>query len=125
MNHAMRRDDYNNDAYDQLLSAELILSNEAANGYIRGTVIKRKKNNIEQAIWTSHSYPIFDTRMYIVKMYDGAERELQHNIIATNIFTQADSKGKQFMILDEISDYRRLENAIEIQDGFNIGHNGN
>ena len=34
------------------------------------------------------------SRMYIVKMSDGSERELQHNIIATNLFTQADSEER-------------------------------
>ena len=41
-------------------------------------------------------------------MSDGMERELQHNLIATNMFTQADSEGQQFLLLDEILDYSKL-----------------
>ena len=40
MNHAVERYDHNDDEFDALLSAELLLSNEPADGFIRGTVIK-------------------------------------------------------------------------------------
>ena len=65
--------------------------------------------------------------MYVVKMSDGMEQELQHNLIATNMFTQADSEGRQFLLLDEITDYRKLSTAIEKTDpdATHTGHNGN
>ena len=40
INHAVEHDDYDDDGYNALLSAELMLPNEAADGFIRGTVIK-------------------------------------------------------------------------------------
>ena len=52
MKDAVERDDYDDDAYDALLSAELMLPNESTDGFIRGTVIKRAKNNLGQSIWT-------------------------------------------------------------------------
>ena len=64
-------------------------------------------------------------RMYIVLMADGMEIELQHNLIATNMFTQADSEGRQFLLLDEILDYRKLDSAVEKKDGSHVGYNGN
>ena len=63
--------------------------------------------------------------MYIVCMADGHEKELQHNLVATTMFTQADSEGRQFLLLDKILDYRKLDSAVEKKDGFTIGHNGN
>ena len=53
------------------------------------------------------------------------EQKLQHNLIATNMFTQADSEGWQFLLLDEILDYRKLESAVEKKDGIHMGHNDN
>ena len=80
--------------FDRLLLAELLLPNESADGFIRGTVIKRAKNNLGQPIGTRHADINLDTRRYIVRMSDGEERELQHNLIATNMFTQADREGR-------------------------------
>ena len=58
-------------------------------------------------------------------MADGHEKDLQHNFIATNMFTQADSEGRQFLLLDKILDFRKLDSAVEKKDGYIDGHNGN
>ena len=60
-------------------------------------------------------------------MSNSLEQELQHNFIATNMFTQADSEGRQFLLLDEIMDYRKLSSAVEKTDAnaTHVGHNGN
>ena len=60
-------------------------------------------------------------------MSDGMEQKLQHNLIATNMFTQADSEGQQFLLLDEILDYRELSSALENTDAnaIHVGYNGN
>ena len=58
-------------------------------------------------------------------MADRHGKELQYNLIATNMFTQADSEGRQFMVLDVILDYRNFDTAVEKKDGFHIGYNGN
>ena len=97
MNHAVKRDDHNDDEFNALLSAELLLTNELADDFTWKTVIKRAKNNLGQLIWTHHADANLDTKRYIVKMSNGIDsmkRELQHNLIATNMFTQADSEGR-------------------------------
>ena len=124
MKDAVDRDDYDNDGYDTLLSAELLLPNESEDGFIRGTVIKRAKNNLGQPKGTVHADANLDTKRYTAKMSNGMERELQHNLIATNMFTQADSEGRQFLLLDEILDYRKLKTAVEKKDATHVGHNG-
>jgi len=58
-------------------------------------------------------------------MADGTERELQHNIIAENMFSQADSEGRQYMLLAEITDHKRMKYAISIKDGTIQSKNGN
>ena len=77
IDHAVGHNDYADDVYDSLLSAELMLPNESADGFIRGAVIKQAKNNIGQPIETSHVDDNLDTRRYIVLMGDGMENELQ------------------------------------------------
>ena len=57
-------------------------------------------------------------------MYDGMEQELQHNIIAENLFTQANSEGRQYMLLSEMVDVRRLDTAVDKKDGIIVGKNG-
>ena len=93
MNHAVERNDYDDDEFDALLLADLLLPKESADGFIRGTVIKRANNNLGQPIGTRYADANLDTRQYIVKLSDGVERELQHNLIATNMITQADLEG--------------------------------
>ena len=125
MKDAIERNDYDDNGYDSLLSVELLRSKKSADSFIRGTVVKRAKNNLEQPIGTFHADANVDTRRYIVKMLDVMEQELQHNLIATNMFTQANSEGRQFLLLDEILDYRKLESTVEKKDGIHLGHNGN
>ena len=125
MNHAVERNDYDDDEFDALLLAELLLPNESADGFIQGTVIKRAKNNSGQPIGTRHADANLDTRRYIFKISNDMERELQHNLIATNMFTQADLEGWQFLLLDEILDYRKLDLAVKKKDATHVGHNGN
>ena len=55
------------------------------------------------------------------------EQELHHNLIATNIFTQTDTESRQFLLLDEIMNYRKLSSAVKKTDenATHMGHNGN
>ena len=111
------RDDIPDEAYEALLGAEVMLPNERADDYIRGTVLKRLKNNFGKPVGVGNDkVPALDTRQYVVRMDDGSERELQHNIIAQNIFAQCDSEGRRYLLLDEISDVRRNEHAIKKSD---------
>ena len=43
----------------------------------------------------------------------------------SNMFTQVDSEGRQFLLLDEILDFQKLESAVKKEDGCTDGHNGN
>ena len=90
---AIERNDYDGDGYDALLSAELLLPNKSTDGFICGTVIKKKaKNNLGKPIGTRHADANLDNRRYVVRMSDCMKQEFQHNLIATNIFTQANSE---------------------------------
>jgi hypothetical protein len=47
------------------------------------------------------------------------------NVIAENLYSQCDSEGRQFLVLDEIIDHAKDNSAIAITDGYTISSNGN
>ena len=121
------RDDVDDGAFDSLVGAEVMLPNEHADGHISGTVLKRATDRIGNNLGRKHELPALDSRMYVVKLTDGTERELQHNLIAQNIFAQCDSEGRQYLLLDEICDVRSDDTAIKLDDpcATTRSHNGN
>ena len=62
MKDAVERDNYDNDGYDALLSAKILLPNTSADGFTCRTVIKRAENNLGQPIGTCHADANLDTR---------------------------------------------------------------
>jgi hypothetical protein len=42
------------------------------------------------------------------------------NAIAENIYTQVDEEGRHFVLLKEISDHRKSDEAVSIDNGFVI-----
>jgi hypothetical protein len=56
---------------------------------------------------------------------DGTTERYSANIIAENIFSQCDTKGKSFLLLQEIADHKSDLSAIPISEGYVIGHNKN
>ena len=69
--------------------------------------------------------PIYDTRMYVLLMSDGTERELEHTANAENMFSQADSERRQYMLLAAITDHKRMKDAISFKDRAIKLKNGN
>ena len=68
---------------------------------------------------------MMDTREYKLEYDDGTHNCYFANVIAENLYSQVDSKGHQFMVLDEISDHRSNGTAIMVADGFIVSRNGN
>ena len=65
-----------------------------------------------------------DTRSYIIKFDDGDQTELTANMIAESLYLQCDPNGNQYVLLEEIVDYRRLTTAIKLSDQKNVCANG-
>jgi hypothetical protein len=70
-----------------------------------------------EAIGRAHANPLFDTRVYDVEFTDGAVERYQANNIAENMFVQVDSEGRQYLLLQEITDHRKDKTAIPISEG--------
>ena len=92
----------------------------------RGCVTKRAKDLYGEEIGRAHTNPLFDTREYVVEFTDGrTEENYFANVIAENMFAQIDGEGRQFLLLNEITDHHRNELAVKADDGFMVSRNGN
>jgi ribosomal protein L27 len=80
-------------------------------------VIKRARGLDGETIGRAHDNPLFDSQEYEVKFTDGTREKYQVNIIAENMFAQVDSKGNQFLLLQEITDHKKDHSAIPISEG--------
>jgi hypothetical protein len=97
-------EDPTEDAFDTLLNAEVMVSEGGEQ--LLGTVTKRARGPDGLPIGTRHENSARDSRLYEIRLPDGSSRELTHNLIAENLFSQCDSEGRQFQIIKEISDHR-------------------
>jgi hypothetical protein len=76
-------------------------------------------------VGVSNKNPILDTRIYEVTFPDGHSAEYSTNTIAEHLYSQVDSEGKQYMLLDEIVDWRMTDDALNEHDILQISHNNN
>jgi hypothetical protein len=85
-----------------------------------GRVVKRSVDENSNPKGTSHSNPILDSREYLVEFDDGEVLEYSANVIAENIYSQADSEGRRYLLMDSIIDYRKNPDAVSKDDEFVI-----
>ena len=121
--HMDGADDYTPETLDDLLNAEVMLPH--GDSYLKGTVIKRAKGEDGNPIGRHHDNPFLDTRKYEVRMSDGSVRECMHNVVAESMFSQADSEGERHLLLDEITNHKKDETAVSIEDGWLTTSSGN
>ena len=55
--------------------------------------------------------------MYDVEYTDGTMETLSANILAENILAQVDENGYRHLMIDEIVDHRKTDEAIPITEG--------
>lgn len=86
---------------------------------VLGKVTKRLRDKYGRPIGTRHDdNPFSDTREYEVRLPDGTSRELTYNQIAINLFSQCDSEGRRFQLLEEILDHRKDDTAVSADEGY-------
>ena len=121
---AIEADDMDDEFMDKYLNAELIF--DVGTGSERkGRVVKRAKGTSGESIGRAHANPLFDTREYVVEFTDGSTENYFANVIAECMYAQVDSEGRQFQLLQEITDHRSDNSAISVADGFMTSRNGN
>jgi hypothetical protein len=87
-------------------------------------VVKRSWGLDNEPIGHAHANPMFDTQEYEIEFTNGTHEKYQANVIAKNTVAQVDSKGNQFLLLQEITDHKKDNSAILISDGTIHGANG-
>lgn len=55
---------------------------------------------------------------------DGSVQQYAANIIAENVYSQVDEEGHRYIMLDEIVDHRKNDDAVEKHDGFVVNSKG-
>jgi hypothetical protein len=64
--------------------------------------------------------------MYDVEFSDGQLAEYSANIIAENMYTQCDAEGNQYLLLNEIINWRKNDStAVAHDDMYVYSHNNN
>jgi len=111
------------ESYDQYIAAEVRLPKDGKE--VIGTVVARKCDHDGNPVGCSHPNPILDTRVYQVTFPDGNGAKYSANIIAECLYSQVDDEGRQYLLLDEIIDHKKMHEAVADEDIFQVLHNGN
>ena len=88
-------------------------------------VKQRKIDDDGNPIKSESTNPLVDTRDYDIELIDGTTETLTANIIAENLLVQVDEEGHRQLLLDEIIDYRRNNDAVHKSDSFIETNTGN
>ena len=115
-------DDYTPEAYDQYLTAEVLLPHGGEAKKAR--VINRKRDKDGLPVGKHHSNPLLDTRMYEVEFPDGSTEAYTANMIAENIYAQVDDEGNSFSLLSEITEHCTNGHALSKDEGFTLDRHG-
>jgi hypothetical protein len=108
---------------DPYIDMEVLLSSRDT-GESLAKVVGRKRDSDGNPIGRANNNPILDTREYKVQFPDGHYETLAANVIAENLFASCDADGHRMVLLDEISDYRRTEDALTDATGWITKPNG-
>ena len=115
-------DDYTPEAYDEYLTAEVLLPNMG--NMTRAKVTGRKRNADGDPVGVRNTNPILDTREYEVEFPDGATDVFTANTIAESMYSQVDGDGHAFVLMSEITDHKADGTAVSKDDGFEVTKDG-
>jgi hypothetical protein len=102
---------------DAYLNMEVGLRRGGEDDLQRARVKRRAVDEEGRPIGRPSNNPLTDTRMYEVEYIDGGSEVLAANILAENILAQVDENGERHLLIDEITDHRKLEDAIPKEEG--------
>jgi hypothetical protein len=107
-------DDYDEETYDKLLSAEVSLPK--GDSQFIGRVVGRKRDADGRPIGRANANPILDTRVYKVEFPDGTVGEYAANILADALYAQVDVDGNRYLLLKEIMSHKKDQTALSKED---------
>ncbi len=116
-NSVPEADDHTLEAYDEYLTAEVLLP--VMGSMTKAKITGRKRDADGNPMGKRNANPMLDTREYEVVFPDGATDVFTANIIAENSYSQVDEEGNSFLIMSEIIDHKS-ESAVTKDDGWEI-----
>jgi hypothetical protein len=102
-------DDYDEETYNRLVSAEVLLP-KGDYEYI-ARVVGRKRDNNGNPIGQYNPNPLLDTTVLEVEFPDGTIQDYAANVVAEALFTQVDQDGNRFLLLKEIIGHEKDASA--------------
>ena len=105
------------DACDQFINMELGMP-RGPDGELQHATVKKRAIDIDgRPIGIEDKNPLLDSRKYVVEYIDGTTEVISANIIAENILSQVDEEGHRQLLIDEIIDHRKDDNAVPRERG--------
>lgn len=109
-------DEVTPEEFDNYVGARVMLQ---IGGQQRAAHVKRRARNAHgELVGTQNSNPILDTRTYVVELDDGELSEVSANVIAENVYAQADAKGNHYVLMKDIVGYKMGTKAVQKGDEF-------
>ena len=115
-------DDYTPEAYDEYLTAEVLLPNMGT--ITKAKVVGWKRDADGNPVGRRNANPILDSREYEVEFPDGVTDVFTANIIAENLYSQVNSEGNSYSILEEIIDHKSDGTTVSKDDGYETTKQG-
>ena len=81
-----------------------------------GEVIRHKRDFDGNPIGWENQNPIIDTRQYEVEFTNGEVTDITDNIISDWVYAQCNKYVNYTLLLDCFIDYRKMEQALSLQD---------
>ena len=80
----------------------------------KGCVVGRKRDAESNPIGWAHLNPVLDTRLYLMEFDDGDITELMANAIAESIYSQCNTNGNMYLLLDTFVDFWKMDKTISL-----------
>ena len=105
---------------DPYLTSELAITRVGFDSPQHAKVTKCKKADSGEPIGTAHVNPLLDTRTYIVESLNGHEEAMHANLIAEYVYSQVNTNGERYLLLNKITDHRCDDSkVINLTNSFN------
>ena len=107
---------------DLLINAKVLLPQGESTQMAK--VVRRALDDNGDTIGTFDKNPILNTLVYDVEFPDGSVRRYGANLIAENILSQVDNRGRNSLQLEKIIGHRTNGRAVKKKDGFIVTKRG-
>ncbi len=116
-------DTWDVEAFHKYITTEVLLPTK--DSHQLGKVTNCKQDIHGNLIGCANQNPILNTRIYEVTFPIGLPAEYTANIIAECLYSQIDNEDRQFLLLDNIIDWKKTKESVNDHDIFQISHNEN